>query len=495
MADIFISYSQKDRDWVKRLVDTLIAEGWEVWWDLEIRAGESFDRAIERTLDQVRCVVAVWSVHARDSDWVRAEAGWAKKKAKLVSVRIQDELDLPIEFFHVHTENLAGWDGSRESPALVKVLADIQAIAGQAQASESRPIAAETAEPHPECEHEAARAQEKAPEREVAPPSRPTSAHALKTEPATQPGSIFTRSGPAPGGGRRVVTLGLATLAVAAIGGGVLFLGGEEKPQTGGDPTEPARESPSLADKAAVPTKVAAKRAEKGAGPAAHAPDPGDGPGPPGADQALGASAPLTVFRDRLSDGSEGPEMVVIPAGQFRMGCLRDCEKGPDELPVHTVKFEKSFAIGKYEVTRAEYGRYVEATGAHMPDDGGWSGTRRPVINVSWDQAAAYAEWLSAQTGKRYRLPTEAEWEYSVRAGTDTPWSFGEESGEINRYAWYQGNAGKRTRSVGSKEANPGDCMTFTAMSRSGSRTAGLTLTRGLRRMGRPERAATAPNV
>jgi hypothetical protein len=77
MADIFISYSQKDRAWVKRLVDALTADGWEVWWDLQIRAGERLDRAIERTLGQVRAVVAVWSDNSVDSDWVRDKAAFA----------------------------------------------------------------------------------------------------------------------------------------------------------------------------------------------------------------------------------------------------------------------------------------------------------------------------------------------------------------------------------------------------------------------------------
>lgn len=130
MADIFISYSQEDRAWVKQLVDALIAEGYEVWWDLEIHAGESFDRAIERTLTQVGCVVAIWSRHAIDSDWVRAESGWARVKKKLVSIRIQDELELPIEFFHVHTADFSRWDGSRSSPEFRRLVADIGQMVG-----------------------------------------------------------------------------------------------------------------------------------------------------------------------------------------------------------------------------------------------------------------------------------------------------------------------------------------------------------------------------
>jgi hypothetical protein len=109
---------------------------------------------------------------------------------------------------------------------------------------------------------------------------------------------------------------------------------------------------------------------------------------------------PGQVFRDRLADGGEGPQMVVIPAGRFRMG---DIQGGghDDEQPVHEVGIPKAFAMGRYEVTFTEYDRFCEATGRSKPEDEGWGRGNRPVINVSWHDALAYAEWLSQQTGKR----------------------------------------------------------------------------------------------
>ncbi|MDX1654601.1 MAG: formylglycine-generating enzyme family protein [Candidatus Competibacteraceae bacterium] len=132
-------------------------------------------------------------------------------------------------------------------------------------------------------------------------------------------------------------------------------------------------------------------------------------------------SLPQGVFRDTLQDGSRGPEMVALPAGTFIMGSPEE-EPGrsPAEGPQHQVNI-RPFAIGRTEVTFAEYEAFAQAMGRESPGDEGWGRGRRPVINVSWNDAVAYAQWLSDQTGERYRLPSEAEWEYAARAGTRTP--------------------------------------------------------------------------
>ena len=138
------------------------------------------------------------------------------------------------------------------------------------------------------------------------------------------------------------------------------------------------------------------------------------------APELASAPAPGETFRDCPNC----PEMVVIPAGQFRMGDLNG-DGHSSEKPVHEVRIAKPFAVGRYEVTFAEYDRYAQATGKNKPNDMGLDRGNRPVMNVSWEDAQGYVRWLSQETGQPYRLPSESEWEYAARAGSTTTYSWG----------------------------------------------------------------------
>jgi formylglycine-generating enzyme required for sulfatase activity len=146
--------------------------------------------------------------------------------------------------------------------------------------------------------------------------------------------------------------------------------------------------------------------------------------------------------------------MVRIEPGTFLMGSAEG-EGYADERPRHEVRIARPFGMGRYPVTFEEYDAFAKATKRDLPGDQGWGRGRRPVIIVSWGNAVAYAQWLSEQTGRRYRLPSEAEWEYAARAGSQTRWSFGNEEGELGKYAWYSENSGRQTHPVGKKEPNP----------------------------------------
>ena len=125
----------------------------------------------------------------------------------------------------------------------------------------------------------------------------------------------------------------------------------------------------------------------------------------------------------RFRDCEKCPEMVVLSPGNFQMGSPEG-ERGrsSDEGPMHEVVIKRPFAIGRYEITIAEWTVCVEARACPaIADDHRGGGTNRPVVNVSWHDAQQYTQWLSTLTGEQYRLPSESEWEYAARGGTDTP--------------------------------------------------------------------------
>lgn len=152
-------------------------------------------------------------------------------------------------------------------------------------------------------------------------------------------------------------------------------------------------------------------------------------------------------------------EAIIPTSKRFQMGS----NEYDDEKPIHKVVINYDFEISKYPVTFEEYDLFCEDTKREKPDDEGWGRGRKPVINISWNDAQEYCKWISKKTGEDYRLPTEAEWEYSCRAGTTTKWSFGDDESNLEKYAWYDKNSynlGKKhpdygTHPVGEKLPNP----------------------------------------
>lgn len=150
------------------------------------------------------------------------------------------------------------------------------------------------------------------------------------------------------------------------------------------------------------------------------------------------ALEPGDTFSDILSSGASGPEMIVVPAGTFRMGCLSAEGCSEYELPVREVTIEQPFAVSKYVVTLEEFDRFApgRAWAGYKFEGSGVS----PASWLSWADARAYTEWLSEETGEQYRLLSEAEWEYVVRAGSTTPYPWGEAFGANHANCWACGD-------------------------------------------------------
>ncbi len=169
-------------------------------------------------------------------------------------------------------------------------------------------------------------------------------------------------------------------------------------------------------------------------------------------------------------------DMIAIPGGTYMMGSpTTEKDRDPNEGPQHPVTL-KPFWIGKCEVTWDEYDLYwMKKQGAEKPKDlqdktadavskptppyadetFGHGRDNQPALCMTIHAAMNYCKWLSAKTGKLYRLPTEAEWEWACRAGTTTPYFFGSDDAKLNDYAWFADNADDKTHVVGKKKANP----------------------------------------
>jgi len=151
---------------------------------------------------------------------------------------------------------------------------------------------------------------------------------------------------------------------------------------------------------------------------------------------------------------SIGMKLALIPPGEFLMGSPDSDDAWDREKPQHRVRITQSFYLGMYEVTQAEYERVMGKNPSHFK-----SGPDAPVEGVSWDDAQEFCQKLSElaeekEAGRRYRLPTEAEWEYACRAGTTTRYSFGDDPASLGEYAWYADNSDRKTHPVGEKKRN-----------------------------------------
>ena len=158
----------------------------------------------------------------------------------------------------------------------------------------------------------------------------------------------------------------------------------------------------------------------------------------------------------RAAIAASAPEMVAVPAGSFQMGCVSGRRCRSWEKPVHEVHVP-AFALSKHELTFAQWDSCTQHGGCRRIPDEGWGRGDRPAINLTWNDAQAYVSWLSKETGDTYRLPSEAEWEYAARAGTQTRYNWGDELGRNRANCDGCGSRwdDDRTAPVGAFAANP----------------------------------------
>jgi formylglycine-generating enzyme required for sulfatase activity len=369
MADIFISYAREDVESARRLAEALAGQGWSVWWDRQLAAGQHFERFIETQLKAARCIVVLWSRAAVESDWVQDEAAYARDRTRLVPARLEP-VDPPFRFARLHTVDLADWRGEPAHAGFRRLVEDIAGLlAGPVKPGEGE---------RRQAEEDAMRKAEEEQRRRSEAEARRQAEESQRAESQAKPPPR-----------RTWIVVVVALVGAGAVAYGVLG---------------PPAPRPAKAEPVAVEQKPPT--------PSAPGPAPAPTAAPPG---------------ETFKDCEVCPEMVVVPAGKFKMGSPEgEAERTSDEGPQHQVTV-KPFAIGRYEVTFEEWDACVAGGGcdAYRPADAGGGRGRRPVIHVDWNDAQAYVAWLSKKTGKPYRLLTEAEWEYAARAGTTTPFHFG----------------------------------------------------------------------
>ncbi len=434
MTDIFISYSRDDRDRVRLIAEALQREGLDVWWDPDIPPGESFSQVIDKQLKTAKCIIAVWSQSSVHSNWVQEEADDGMQRNALIPMVI-DEVDLPRGFKRLQTADLRGWQGDTRDPNWQMISTQVRKLVASRAA--------------------AAAAERQAESREKPSPRR-SAAGAAGASPAAEKS----------GGGFPAVLVVIAVLLLAGAGAGYWFFMG---PGAGDKPLIAAQDDAAKSgdDEAALEDEIESLAALEPSAPQEDAADPdsaaADAVEP--ADEIVEAPA-VRQAGEVFRDCEACPEMVVAPGGQtFSMGAPDDeFSRDESETPQVDVTIARPFAIGVYEVTYDEWAACLADGGCadYEPPDMGWGKGRRPVVNISYNDARAYVAWLSEKTSVQYRLPSEAEWEYAARAGTQTPFSVGDEirvaQANFNAQYPYKNLPAERFRSrtvdVGSFAAN-----------------------------------------
>lgn len=387
MSDVFVSYNREDLKTAQTIVDGLIAEGFNVWMDMNLQAGENYDEITEDHLHKARAVVVLWSSRSVKSRWVRAEATIGARKNTLVPLMIEP-CDRPVMFELIQTTDLSGWSGDREDPAW---LAFIEVIKKRLAATPLPSGGSESRGGGPA----AAKAQKRA--------KAPKPARKKKEK----------RSG-----GGLLTAVGLTFIFGMVSAAGIYILRPDLVAPVLTKLSEVAASNSAEASPGAAATLTAASVEPAPAEPViAPEPEP-----EPAVEEAPAEETPVTFRECDMC-----PDMINVAGGTFLMGApdeelARNAWEGPQRKVAMA-----PFAISVTEVTFDQWDACVAdgGCGGYSPPAGTHGRGNQPVTKVSWKDAQAYTAWLTKKTGRAYRLPTEAEWEYTARAGTTTPFWWG----------------------------------------------------------------------
>jgi formylglycine-generating enzyme len=382
MIDIFISYAREDQERVRPIVKELEQRNWSVFWDLEIPPGDNWSNYIGHQLSESRCVVVFWSNHSITSKWVKKEAGEGENRDILIPVLLEN-VEPPFPFKDIHAADLSRWKNNASHSAFQSLLGAIESKISSASPHIVKP-APKSAE----------RRTVVPPVINIAPPYHNKS---------NQPERLF------PEIQRQQAVWAFIVLVVVVIG--LFYFTNHKTGNTDAPPVVPNSEKVVSGNKLPAATNVVAE------------------------------TVPLNF--------------VPIQGGMFTMGSpTSELNHQSDEAPQHQVRLS-AFYMSRYEVTVGEFRKFIEASGYRTDAEKGdgsyfWNGNsvekraginwhhgvsgrvrpkseeNHPVVHVSWNDAVEYCKWLSRTTGKNYRLPTEAEWEYACRAGNSKPFNTGD---------------------------------------------------------------------
>ncbi len=406
MAVIFLSYSRADRPRAEMIAHALEDEGLTVWWDKILKAGQTYDEVTEGMLRDASVVVVLWSEVSVKSKWVRTEATLGERTSTLIPAMI-DDAERPIMFELTQSADLIGWDGDRTEARWQRFIADIKsAVASHGGAAPAEPMAVETV------------------------PSDPTSDLTMENtfwttiQASTEASDYEAYLKRYPEGHFSDLARNRLTSLTPALTPEpeAPVAAPATKPTPKPAPKKPITSQDEKSSSSKLPLIIGAAALSLVAGYFVIQAMSGGGD----QDSTETAETETTTTPGQFADCDTCPTMIALPGGAFQMGSP-DTELGRtgNEGPLHTVTVQP-FAISETEVTFDQWDACIADGGcSYSPSDHGFGRGGLPVLSISWQDAQSYTSWLSAKSGRAYRLPTEAEWEYAARAGTNTPYWWG----------------------------------------------------------------------